>query len=983
MLLRFFTTLALGLLTLTAQAQPLERYFVRLQTPSVAEWTVAQTRRGATPGRTEQRAHTRAVRAEQDRMSRTLSRHVTRELGRLSIAINGLKVLATREQVAALQKAPGVRSVARIAHHDVDNAASVAWVGAPEVWESLGDGNGITIAVIDTGIDYLHANFGGNGDPATYEANDKNVIEAGSFPTAKVIGGWDFAGPTYNSRVDEFPEPDPDPLDGNGHGSHVAGSAAGIGVPLRIGPGVARGAQLLALKVFSDESGSTDLTADAIDMALDPNGDGAIDDRVDVINMSLGARYGAQDDPSALASTIAVQAGVIVVASAGNNGDEAYVTGSPGVSPQVITVGATIAGDRPQIALRVLSDDAALAGLYPAQQGSGAVRVVDAPVTAPLVVARSPAVDDDGQTIAGEFDDRACRDLVNADEARGKVVLVARGNCSYEEKYANVEQAGARAILTYNDTSSDLPFIMGGIGLSGKAFAIPGMMISGSDAQRLKNALGNVAFEVQFDSTNTVDGPDDQDDQLTFFTSRGPASGGARFKPDLSAPGRFIVSTAAGTGFKARQLRGTSMAAPHVAGAAALLRQRYPDLPVAGIKALLQNSTVTSHLDGAGSNTPAPLARQGIGVMRIPQALALSSYATPAGVSFGYELLSSDETSTRQSTLVNLSDSPRVFTVTHVPRQTRSGLSVACPDTVSIPAGGTTTFDLTLTTEVTALAAAVNALNHPEIDGWCILSDGVDTLRVGYLAARDPASQMSAIRSADGVQLSNSGIARGTASGFRHVASGGTLDATRTIGAVGYRRNTVFGVPVFQLAVALNEGWETPAHVSIEMLIDAGQDGHFERMLWAGDWSLLRFNPGTYVTGVFEVDEAQRPILTSGYTDWFTEQIDFNDQVMVLPYSLLPEFGLSFLKPDETRFDYRLRVVSRDGSFDEQRGTIDLAVAPEDPTLDVPLAAGASATANTDADLWLVPENPLGSQFTVLPATRVRAVHSAPLRRRH
>ncbi|MEM6639412.1 MAG: S8 family serine peptidase [Pseudomonadota bacterium] len=959
-----------------------QKYFVQLEQPSVAEYVIrerARTQRA--PGRLAQIAQTRRVHREQTQMSRALAPLVTREIGRLDTALNGLKVLATPSQVVALRKHEGVKQVSRIAHHQIDNAASVAWVGAPEVWDALGDGDGIKIAIIDTGIDYLHANFGGAGDPDEYAANDLNTIEAGSFPTAKVIGGWDFAGPTYNSRVDDVPMPDPDPLDGNGHGSHVAGTAAGVGVERRIGPGVAKGAQLMALKVFSDASGSTDLTADAIDYALDPNGDGAIDDRVDVINMSLGARYGSQSDPSALASTVAVQAGVIVVASAGNNGDEPYVTGSPGVSPDVITVGATISGARPQIALRVLSDDADLAGLMPAQQGSGAVRVVDAPVTAPLIVARSPAVDSDNQVIDGEFDDAACRALTNADAVRGKVVLVARGGCSYETKYAYAQRAGAMAILAYNNGASNLPFIMGGIGLSGKTFTIPGMMISGTDAGRLRTALENAtAFTVQFDVANTVDGPSDSNDQLTFFTSRGPATGGAQFKPDLSAPGRFIVSTAAGTGFQARQLRGTSMAAPHVAGAAALMRQRYPDLPPAHIKALLQNATVTSELEGPGTDTPAPLTRQGLGVMRIPAALSLTSYAMPAGVSFGYALVDKDATAARSITVVNRTDQARVFTGTHIGRAARPGLEVTCPDTVTVPANDAAIAELSLSVSAAALLADPGQLEHSDIDGWCLLSDGIDTLRIGYIAARDSASSVEIVSANESMTVVNAGPARGRASAFELAGVTSTGDATRTIGALGYRRSTILGVPVLQLALALNEGWETPAHVSVEMRIDAGGDGLFERILWAGDWSLLRFDPGTYVTGVFKPDDEQRPAFGTGYTDWFTEDIDFNDQVMMLPFSLLPQFGLSFIKPPDTSFDYQLRVYSRDGTFAEQIGTIDFGSSAPDSLPDLLLNGGESVTLaapQSDTLLWLMPGNRIGDQFAVSRTTGTSRTPSA------
>jgi subtilisin family serine protease len=968
----------LCVVTLPAAAANTDRYVVRLELPSVAQMHVAQTRStGRAPTRAAQRAHTLRVQRQQAQMSRTIAPIIKRELGRLDIALNGIKVLATPKQVERLRATKGVLDVTRLVQHDIDNAASVAWIGAPEVWASLGDASDMTIAIIDSGIDYLHANFGGAGDPAEFEANDKNLIEAGSFPTAKVIGGWDFAGPTYNSRVDDFPKPDPDPIDVNGHGSHVAGSAAGIGVEGRIGPGVAKGARLLALKVFSDQGGSTDLTTDAIDYALDPNGDGAIDDRVDVINMSLGARFGDQNDPSALASTIAVQTGVIVVASAGNNGDNPYVTGSPGVSPEVITVGATIAGDRPQIALRVISDDPKLAGLYPAQQGTGAVRVVDAPVTAPLAFARSPAFDDVGQLIEGEFDDRACADLVNADQVRGHVVLVSRGGCSFEAKYANLEQAGGLAVLAYNDTASDAPFIMGGIGLSGKEFALPGLMISGTDAARLIEALGTTNFSVQFAASNTVPGPTDSNDQLTRFTSRGPASGGAQFKPDLSAPGRYVVSTAAGTGFKGRQLRGTSMAAPHVAGAAALLRQRHPDLPVAGIKALLQNATVQSDVDGLGTNTPAPLTRQGLGVVRVDDALALDSYASPAGVSFGYAMLDADEQQSRPIELVNLSDQPRVFSVTHVPRGQVSGMSARCPDTLAVAANAVASFDIELTVEAAALPAGNGNLDHSEMDGWCLLSDGVDTLRVGYLASRDPAADVAISTTGAGITATNGGLAAGRASGFHLLGTGGTREATRTIGAVGFRHATRLGLPIFHLAVALNEPWEAPAHVSVQMFIDTDNNGKYERVLWAGDWSLLRFDPGSYITGVFDVREGEQIDFTSGYTDWFAEEVDFNDQVMMLPFSMLPQFGLSFIKPDERQFNYLLRVYSRDGSYDEQSGFVDLDAFDVTDEAEAMIGAGDSRDWLFEHDtpsLWVMPGNPVGSQFQIVtPPTISRA----------
>ena len=136
------------------------------------------------------------------------------------------------------------------------------------------------------------------------------------------------------------PHPDPNPLDCNGHGSHVAGTAAGSGVLANgttytgpynattisgnswtIGPGVAPKADLYGLRVFGCE-GSTDVVVDAIEWAVDHD--------MDVINMSLGSPFGTADDPSAVASTNAAKAGVIVVTSAGNSGPNQYIIGLAG-----------------------------------------------------------------------------------------------------------------------------------------------------------------------------------------------------------------------------------------------------------------------------------------------------------------------------------------------------------------------------------------------------------------------------------------------------------------------------------------------------------------------------------------------------------------------------------------------------------------------------------------------------------------------------
>ena len=129
----------------------------------------------------------RRLKANQDNLARSVRKLRRQGRGQYQYAYNGIKVRVPSRKVAALAAQPGVKAIHAVATYTVDNAESVPFIGAPAVWQDFGDtGNGQTIAVIDTGIDYTHANFGGAGTEAAYDANDSTIIEAGTFPTAKV-----------------------------------------------------------------------------------------------------------------------------------------------------------------------------------------------------------------------------------------------------------------------------------------------------------------------------------------------------------------------------------------------------------------------------------------------------------------------------------------------------------------------------------------------------------------------------------------------------------------------------------------------------------------------------------------------------------------------------------------------------------------------------------------------------------------------------
>jgi serine protease AprX len=183
---------------------------------------------------------------------------------------------------------------------------SVPYIKADRVWETFGNrGTGVTVAIIDTGIDYNHGAFG-------------------SAFGVKVVGGHDFVNN------------DDDPMDDNGHGTQVAGIVAGNGDGVL---GVAPDAKLVAMKVL-DATGSgraSDIVA-AFERIVDPNGDGDTTDHYDVANASLGGSSSG-DDPVAKAAENAVLAGVVLCAAAGNQGAFQSVS-SPAVAPSVIAVGA-------------------------------------------------------------------------------------------------------------------------------------------------------------------------------------------------------------------------------------------------------------------------------------------------------------------------------------------------------------------------------------------------------------------------------------------------------------------------------------------------------------------------------------------------------------------------------------------------------------------------------------------------------------------
>lgn len=683
---------------------------------------------------------------------------------RYGVLLNGFSAELSPAAVAALRRRPEVVAVHPVRVLRLLNETSVPFIGAPGVWRDLGArGKGVDVAVVDTGVDYTHRALGGSGDVRAYASNDPRAVEPGTFPTAKVVGGFDFVGETYDpdDPAHDVPVPDRDPLDLQGHGTHVAATCCGVGAPGTVGRGVAPAARIHALKVFS-EAGSTtdDVLVAALERAADPNGDGRTTDHVDVVSLSLGGDYGLPDDPAARAARRLVRLGVVVVAAAGNAGNQlaggsAYAASSPGNAPGVISVGASI--DRfVATRLTVVSP-----GGLPLPDGGITVHQGwSAPLpagglTADLTDARrlDPPEDPGGSVTPA---DRQFCDPLPPGSLAGAVPVVFKGptddgDCPGSTKVRNAQEAGARAVVLRSGFVG-LPFELGS---AGEEVSIPAVMVSGRDGEALLQALS--PSPPPYDAARVTVSLGDQpvelpeyQDAVTDFTSEGPVRRTSRLKPDVTAPGFAIPSAAAGTGDGAVPMSGTSMATPHVTGMAALLVQLHPGWSPARIRALVMNHA-TPALRGPNLEPSVPATVMGAGRVQAYESAQAVSLALPPSLSFGLRPLAGPQRLTRRLTVENHDRVRHRYAVSGSGRYTDLDPALASVE-VSLDGdsfGPSRTFVLgpgrsgrvwvRLSVDPSLISPAEQELGwyfvHPNVDGQVVVrqSEGsTDTLRVPW-----------------------------------------------------------------------------------------------------------------------------------------------------------------------------------------------------------------------------------------------------------
>ncbi|QFU21401.1 S8 family serine peptidase [Shewanella sp. YLB-09] len=662
-----------------------QRFIVELESPAIAKYQGGiQAFTATAPTKKGERVNTQSapsisyashLQTEQQAFRSALSKvtpnaKVERNFKTL---FNGVTLVGQGLTIEQLSAIPGVKSVYPETMYQTNMDASHEVINSAAMWEAVSGmenaGKDIRVAVIDTGIRPENPMFSGEGfskPTANMPIDDYCSSVDTSFCNDKlIVARW--SQPTFAVCADEHMSP----LGYGGHGSHVAGTSVGnkisttfkdIEVELS---GVAPAAYLMVYKaLFTKEdcsggSGSNIMLMEALEHA--------VNDGADVINNSWGGGAGGDpaNSPYKTMFEAAEAAGVVVVTAAGNDGNGAQTIGCPGCIESGITVANSTTG-------RFFAN-----GFTAGGDELLAIEANNSLVTEDISLPVIAAINLDAENFEG------CA-AFPADSFKDGIALISRGTCAFSDKAANAEAAGAKAMVVYN-SKAGAP-----ISMHMPDATLPGVMISDVDGAAVIEGLdgetvGTIAAEVKRISNKALA------DLINVSSSRGPNGNQNILKPDLAAPGTSILSATSpdedGTDFTT--MTGTSMASPHVAGAAALMSQLHPEWSANDIKtALTSTAHMTSVLDD-DAETPASPFAMGAGRMDLDA-------AAKAVLTFDKPSVASDScvgpcTFTR--TVYNKSDETTSWSLSA--SADSAGINVY-PSSLELEAGGSAEFTVTV-----------------------------------------------------------------------------------------------------------------------------------------------------------------------------------------------------------------------------------------------------------------------------------------------
>ncbi|PNY81292.1 S8 family serine peptidase [Deinococcus koreensis] len=585
---------------------------------------------------------------------------------------NGVSVEVNAADVAKLRDLDGVKAIFPVlsvprpevafGSEEPDMATAIAQTGADVAQSELGlSGRGVKVAIMDTGLDLEHPAF-----------------------TGRVVASYDFVGDAFNGSND--PVAGQDTVDDcGGHGTHVAGIAAG-GATANGARGVAPEASLGIYRVFGCE-GSTQ--ADIMVAAMER----ALNDGMDVLNMSIGSAFNSWAEyPTAVAASNLVDAGVVVAASIGNSGSGGvFSAGAPGVGEKVIGVANFMNSHV------FLNEFTVGADKFGYQNATGAPT---APTSGSLELkAVTPVV--------------GC-DPLPAGSLIGKAALISRGTCTFATKAANAQNAGAAAVVIYNSTPG--PFA--GTVAGAVPITIPVVTVSREFGLNLATRIAAGPTSITW-TPNSGSYVNPTGNTLDSSSSYGLAAD-LSLKPDLGAPGGLIRSaypielSPGGSGYAV--LSGTSMSSPHVAGAAALVieARRRAGQPIAAgdMRALLQNTAEPKPWSAAPTAGYTDFVhRQGAGMINVVRAVGATAGVTPSKLSLG-ENETAGGSKTQTLTVTNRGTAAVTYTLSHqgaltsgkgasgyyTPTALLPGATASfSAPTVTVPAGSSASITVTIT----------------------------------------------------------------------------------------------------------------------------------------------------------------------------------------------------------------------------------------------------------------------------------------------
>lgn len=492
-------------------------------------------------------------------------------------AFNGVSLSLPANQIKNLLKSKAVKTVWSNESFSIEPPASdndqlkkdeanvanyTPYDGLDRLHEEGFTGKGIKVGILDTGIDYQHPDL-----KDAYKGG-YDFVDNDTDPMETTYADWKKSGkPELNRSSTYYTE----------HGTHVAGIIGGRGKADSEYKmlGAAPEADIYSYRVLGPYgSGTTDTIIAGLDRA--------VQDGMDVLNLSLGNGLNDPLYATSIAVNNAVLSGVTTVVAAGNNGDKNYTLGSPGAAALALTVGAS------SISLDVYQ----YTGV---QNGANyTVRQLARNYTDDLTKLKGKTYQlVDVGLARTSFD-------FNGKDLNGKIAFIKRGSNALIEKIKNAKTRGAVGVLMYNDEANQSEgAIQSFIGES--VDAVPAFSVSNSEGKAILAAIqaGNASFTFgDYSKVKTTS------DELAGFSSRGPSRVNYDIKPEVTAPGVAIMSTVPfyvnnktvdGTHtedykYAYERLSGTSMATPYVVGVSALLLQSNKGLQPADIKSILMNT---------------------------------------------------------------------------------------------------------------------------------------------------------------------------------------------------------------------------------------------------------------------------------------------------------------------------------------------------------------------------------------------------------